>query len=241
MKKNILLSAFCIVVFNVFSQRTTNEQPYGMTRSLTYQEQDVVILTSPDIAKIEMEDMENDKKTGPVRYGYPVHANLTFDNSGVWQKLNDGSIVWLLKVNIPGALSTNTYYDKLWLPEGAKFFVYSEETKQSIGALTSDIVGGTREEPAEFATALIYGENVTFEYYQPASVIDNRSPIISITRIDYGYRFVDNPYFNNGKGYGDAGNCQVNVNCPEGNNWKNEKNAVAKVSIPFVSGSQWCS
>ena len=31
----------------------------------------------------------------------------------------------------------NALYDKFRLPKGAKFYVYSEETRQSIGAITS--------------------------------------------------------------------------------------------------------
>jgi hypothetical protein len=64
-------------------------------------------------------------------------------------------------------------YDKFWLPEGAKFFVYSEDTEQYIGAITSEYIGGSRENPIEFATAIIYGETVVFEYFQPASVSDS--------------------------------------------------------------------
>jgi hypothetical protein len=130
-------------------------------------------------------------------------------------------------------------YDKFWLPEGAKFSVYSEDTEQYIGAITSEYIGGSRETPIEFATAIIYGETVVFEYFQPASV--NGSAVILVSRIDYGYRYVDNPYGNIQRGFGDAGNCQVNINCSEGNNWQTEKHAVAGVAIVRPNGSWWCS
>lgn len=153
--------------------------------------------------------------------------------------MDDGSKIWRLKVNIPGALSTNTYYDKFWLPEGGKFFIYSEDPQQSIGAITSEFIGGSKDEPIKFATALIYGENVVYEYYQPAWV--KESPIISIPRIDYGYRYVNNPYKNMLRDFGHAKNCHINIKCPKGNNWQTERSAIARVSTVGPKGSGWCS
>ena len=201
MKKIILLlSTCCIVVLNLNAQLATDETPYGLKADFNARSQDKIILAAPDIARIVKEDSENDQKQGPLRYAYPVGVNYTLENSGVWQQLDDGSKIWRLKVNVPGALSTNTYYDRFWLPEGAKFFVYSEDTRQSIGAITSDFIGGNRNEPIEFATALIYGENVVYEYYQPAAL--QEPPAIIISRIDYGYRYVDNSNINIFRGFG---------------------------------------
>jgi hypothetical protein len=120
--------------------------------------------------------------------------------------------------------------------------VYSEDTRQSIGAITSDFIEGSREAPNVFATALIFAENVVYEYHQPAYV--EELPRISISNIGYAYRNVNNLIPG---GFGDAWHCQVNVNCPEGDNWQAEKNAATGISIPkqcpfegTVSFS-WCS
>ena len=158
MKRAILFIAYCIIVLNLNAQRATDEQPYGLKDGFRGEPQNTITLTAPGITQIEMEDIENDQYPGPLRYAYPILVNFTTDNSGVWQQLNDGSKIWQLKVNIPNALSTNTYYDKFWLPQGAKFFVYSEDTKQCIGAIISEFIDENREIPIEFATAIIYGE-----------------------------------------------------------------------------------
>jgi hypothetical protein len=153
--------------------------------------------------------------------------------------LANGDKLWKLKVKLQGALSTHTLYDKFWIPEGAKFFVYSEETEQYIGAITSEYIGGSNENPVTFATALIYGDSVVFEYYKTAFVED--SAVISISRIDYGYRFVNNPYAVRTKSFGDADNCNININCPEGNNWQDEKHAIVRIATPLPIGTAWCS
>ncbi|MDR2764046.1 MAG: trypsin-like peptidase domain-containing protein [Tannerella sp.] len=242
MKKILLLTTVSLFVCALHAQITTNEMPYGLknvTAVTMANKQNVNTLPAPNRAAIAREDSVNDSQPGPVRYAYPVEVNFTPANSGVWQELEDGSKIWRLKVKLSGALSTNALYDKFWLPEGAKFFVYSEDTEQYIGAITSEYIGGSRENPIAFATAIIYGESAVFEYYQPASVSD--SAVISISRIDYGYRYVNNPYANVLLGFGDSGSCQVNINCSEGNNWQTEKHAVAKVNVVGPDGSSWCS
>ena len=239
MKHIALISIICLFAGMVYAQIATNEQPYGLQAGKKVQQQNSVVLSPPDRARIAAEDSINDRAFGSLRYAYPIHVNYTLENSGAWQQLKDGSKLWRLKVNIPDALSTNTYYDAFWLPEGSKFFVYSEETGQSIGAITSEYIAGNRDKPIKFATALIHGENVVYEYYQPASVVD--TPIISISRIDYGYRYVNNPYQGGLRGFGDSDPLNININCPEGANWQIEKHAVARVSVSGPLGSTWCS
>jgi hypothetical protein len=240
MKKTILLTIFCLVASVVCGQITTNEQPYGLRqKNLSIKGKTTNTLSVPDKSKIEQEDYENDKEPGPLRYAYAIHVDYDMQNSGTWYDLGDGSKIWRLNVVLPDALSTNAYYRKFWLPEGGKFFVYNEETGQSIGAITSEYIGGNKENPIEFATALVYGESVTFEYYHPASAKD--LPEIAISRIDYGYRFVDNPYRISTRDFDGAGRCNININCPQGADWQNEKHAVARVSTWGPNGSFWCS
>jgi hypothetical protein len=238
MNKILLSTIIALFTYSLNAQIVTDELPYGLTiDSLRTKKQDIIVLPVPDRIRINREDSINDAQPGPIRFAYPVQVNYTLKNSGEWQKLDDNSKIWRLKVKLPGALSTNTMYDQFWLPEGAKFFVYSEDTKQYIGAITSEYIGGSRENPIEFATAIIYGENVIFEYYQPASV--NDSAVISISRIDYGYRYVNNPYVL--KGFGDSGSCEININFSEGNqsSKENVKDGVASLDVSALPEGQY--
>jgi hypothetical protein len=240
MKKIIMTIQLCVMINLLNAQITTNEQPYSWKNLNDWvtKQTDVITLPVPDKIQVEKEDKIRDQKPGPLRYAYPVLVNFTTENSGSWQTLKDGGKLWTLNVQLPGALSANAMYDKFWLPDGAKFFVYSNETKQFIGAVTSEFLRGSNKEPAVFSTAIIYGENITFEYYQPASV--KEPAVISISRIDYGYRYIYNPYKANAE-LSASGSCQVNINCSEGDNWQTEKHAVARVNVVGPNGSSWCS
>jgi V8-like Glu-specific endopeptidase/predicted secreted protein len=244
MKRIILLSSVLLLFVHILSaQIVTGEQPTGLTVSrnanIVYGDTAVQVLSAPDRAILNREDSIADSQPGPLRFARAIHVNYTLYNSGTWQVLANGDKLWTLKVKLPGALSSNAVYDKFWLPEGTKFFVYSEETEQYIGAVTSEYIGGSYEEPVPFATGLIYGESVVFEYYQPVSVED--SAIISIPFIYYGYRYVNNPYTAQTQGIGESGSCQVNINCSEGNNWQAEKRAVARIIVPTTAEAGLCS
>lgn len=241
MKKIILLIFCSLLVHLLNAQITTGELPLGFDPNISRSLHSVPLksLLAPDMGRIEAEDLITDDQPGPVRFACAINVNYTLNNSGQWQTLDDGSKLWRLKVHMPGALSTNAFYDAFWLPKGAKFFVYSEGTKQSIGAITSEYLNSDQENPFAFSTGLIYGDEVTFEYYQPENVHD--SAIISISRIDYGYRFVDNPYVMKTSGFEGSDDCLVNINCEEGQDWQNEKHAIARIVIPLNNGSGWCS
>ena len=243
MKKTIFsILGYLFFIQFLSAQITTHEVPFSfgstpsqLLRSISTQE-----LSAPDMAIIRAEDKVNDTLPGgPLRFAYPVKVHYTLANSGVWQTLKDGGKLWRLKIRLPGALSTNALYDKFRLPKGAKFYVYSEETRQSIGAITSEFLNNESNNAFAFSTGLIYGETVTFEYYQPETV--REEAIISISRIDYGYRYVNSPYIVRTRSFNDSGDCQVNVNCPEGADWRMEKDAIARIMVVSDYGSGWCS
>ena len=80
----------------------------------------------------EQDELKNkDFSNSPVRFGFSHEVNFDLFNSGVWQTTSDGGRLWKLKLYSPDAISLNLLYDKFWLPDGAKFFIYSEDMKFS--------------------------------------------------------------------------------------------------------------
>lgn len=41
--------------------------------------------------------------------------------------------------------------------------------------------------------------------------------------------------------YGNALPCHINVNCPQGNAWQQEKRGVARILMSFSNGEAWCT
>lgn len=233
-----LLLLLCAYTFtDVYAQLSTNEQPVSFDSKLNLTEvsrntADIVTMPKLDMVKIEAEDKEDEEYDMPPRFGYPHKVNYDLENSGTWYELPNGDKLWQLNVVCPGALSVNFCYDKFWIPEGGKFFLFSKDKKRSIGAFTNKNNKGSREDIRGFATGLVYSDDIILEYYQPKEVSSNA--VISIEYVVHGYRYINIEK----TGFRQSGPCMVNVNCEEGHNWQKEKLAVAMI---LVNGYRYCS
>ena len=228
-----LLSCFV----NGNAQLSTNESPIGLRTRLTPIREVVktVVMPNLDMEKIEAEDIENEAKNMPPRFGYSHKVNYDLNNSGIWYELPNGDKLWQLNIVCPHAFLVSLCFDKFWIPKGGKLFVYSKDKKHSIGAFTSKNNKGDINNPQGLATGFVYGDDVILEYYQPKEV--SFDAIVSIEYIVHGYRHVGSGE----KIFGDAANCMVNVNCEEGQNWQNEKKAIAFFYLYSFRGVYMCS
>ena len=236
---NIFLGFFC---FTVKAQISTEEIPYSWVRgSEEIIKQSIPVKTLPnlDMEAINQEDLEKEDFIGiPVRFGFSHDINFDLSNSGVWQTTSDGGRLWNLKIYSPDALSLNLLYDKFWIPDSAKFFIYSEDKTQHIGAFTSENNQGSRDSIMGFATSFLFTNSIILEYYEPRGT--KESGIISISQAISGYRYVYDLVREENKNRDndpDLLPCHNDVTCAVGNNYVNERNAVARI----IMGGYYCT
>ena len=225
------------VCINAWAQLSTNEKPVSFGRESELRvsrssSRPSVTMPQLDVAKLNKEDVEDEEYDVPPRFGYPHRVNYNLNNSGVWYSLPNGDKLWQLNIVCPNALSVNFCYDKFWIPEGGKLYVYSKDKKHTIGAFTYKNNKGERGNVRGFATGLVYGNDIILEYYQPKDVMADA--IISIEYVVHGYRYINI----GAKSLGNSCDSMVNVNCEEGCNWQNEKKAVALI---LVQGYRYCT
>ena len=197
---------------------------------------------SVDVAALLSED-DLERKQGiqvPSRFGYPFEVSLGLDNAGRWTELPNGDRVWRLRIAAPGAYSINLLYDEFWLPEGAKFFIYNENRDMVLGAFTAR----NNKDHGKFSTGPVKGDTSILEYYEPASV--QSRGIIRISRVVHAYRNFFGPSISDVlkkesrvQGFGDSDICEINVNCPQGAPWADEKRAAAMILL--AGGTRLCS
>ena len=230
----LLMSLFICVFFSVNAQISTDEEPVsfreGNIPSRFSVSQDIRIMPALDMNRIEQEDAKDEANGLPPRFGYPHEVSLDLENSGHWQELSNGDRLWQLTIRCPQALSINLLYDRFWLPEGGKFFIYTADRKHSIGAFTSINNKGGRDNVQGFASGLLYGDEVTLEYYQPKQVTEQA--IISVSSVIHGYKYVriaSDKKLTNSNSPVPPGYCFVEISCPEGRDWQKEKNAIAMI------------
>jgi len=232
----LLLSCF-LTVLSSYGQISTMEEPVSSKREipvLTINENTHKIMPSLDMAKIEQEDLEDEKNGVIPRFGFKHEVSYNLTNSGEWIELENGDKIWRLSISCPGATSINLLYDRFWLPAGAKFFIYDNDNESYLGAFTSKNNKGKKEDKRGFATGLIRGENITLEYYLPKEA--EEMGIISISHVVHGYKLIDSED-RLGRGFGDSWSGHVNINCPAGAEWQKEKDAVVRI----LTGNGYCS
>lgn len=194
--------------------------PYSISNSVGRNAIPSVLMPPIYLSKLQREDKQDEENGQPPRFGKKFDVQLNLNNSGLWEILPNGNRLWRLHIHCPNALSINLVFNDFWLPEGGKLFIYNEEQTHILGAFTAQNNKGNRN----FGTGLIYGEAVILEYYEPQKVANQGS--IQIAQIVHGYRYIQlNPPQQ--RGFGDSGACNINVICPEGDDWRNEIKSVA--------------
>ncbi|MFT5844728.1 MAG: V8-like Glu-specific endopeptidase, partial [Saprospiraceae bacterium] len=179
--------------------------------------------TMPSFDEIIMrseDDINNASKDVPFRFGKNFDVNLELSD-GEWTDLPNGDRLWNLGIESIGAFSLNFLFSTFNLPEGGKLFIYNEDKSYKIGAFTSE--NNTPEKT--LPTYPLPGERIIIEYYEPAAAAGLTE--LKIGRITHGYRDLDVI----ARGIGDSGTCNNNVICAEGDDWRDEINAVAMIVV----------
>ena len=183
---------------------------------------------------IQKEDYDDAMREKSYRVGVEVPVSISTLNSGQWDDLPGGGRIWRVTLVCKGAQAIGLNYNELRLPEGADVFVYTQDQKFMIGALTSAEVSHDQK----FATRPLSGDAIVLEYYEAERV--NEQAVIDISGLVYIYRGFEALDFEKTKSVS-SGSCEVNVNCSEGENWQKQKQGVVKILTKVGSRYYSCS
>jgi PKD repeat protein len=226
---------------NLFAQISQGGTPLsfqlksGITENI-----DNVFVNPPDMELVRAEDDMFEKNGEMYRVARLMDVDFSMENSGTWDVLADGTQIWRLSITSEDAKALSMHYDVFNLPEGSSLFLYNRNQKQVIGAFTSQ---NNPEGNRRFSTEIIEGEMTTLEYIQPPHVTGEAS--VRIFKVSYIYRGVNGliGQYKDTKstGWGNSEPCEVNVNCPEGNNWQTEKRGVAEIFVIDGASAGFCT
>lgn len=220
MKKYFLLLGVLLLCNFVFTQKvaSTNNIP-------TYS------IPAPNMAQIQAEDAINDSKGMLYRIGVPTYVNITHSNSGIWTTLPNGDRKWQLAIKNTGAEALSFIFSNFKLTQGSVFFVQNRKGEMVSKVLTkADML-----EDFQQNIALCFGDNLILTLIDKVYATPSE---ITMDRVMYNYRSTGNP---GPEKINESGTCNVNVNCPEGANYQEEKKGVARIYVVDSSGAGWCS
>ncbi|OQY30011.1 MAG: hypothetical protein B6244_01760 [Candidatus Cloacimonetes bacterium 4572_55] len=230
------MAFFCMIFLFIFAssagaQVSAGGAPPSFDLSLR---QDVETVTLPAVDVDSLRDLEQIEHAQglPYRFGAPFDTYIDLIESGTRDALLDGGVLWRYKIVATGAYTINLIYDVYWLPENAQFFIYTPDRGDILGAFTSY----NNKDHGYFGTGFTRGDTAILEYYEPPGA--SQSGQIVISRVVNGYK---NPTHveKDLRSFGDSGSCNINVVCPEGDDWQEQIRSVALMTTS--SGFRFCT
>ena len=156
-------------------------------------------------------------------------TNLNFNTAGNWTTENSQR-VWRLVIRSKGALSLNLMLNKFELAPGASLTVYNKDRSKQAGPFTAEYNSEAQKLPIQ----PVEGSEILVEFIEP---LNAKASSFNIFKVNHDFA----GFFKQleKSDIGNSGDCHVNVNCSEGNAWKNERRSVVKIVNRF--GTAWCS
>ena len=204
MYQKIIILLSLVFISIIFSNNRKQNIPFSFNSNVTSKIK-ALVMPELDIQILINEDKNADDNI-PLRFGYKFDVDYNMDNAGHWEEFNDGSRLWRLEINSKSAYGMKLFFNKMWLPEGSKLFIYNDEKDMVLGPYTyNDIY-----DKNNFGHKLVKGENIIVEYFESSEVLE--APFISISSVIHAYRDIHN--FSNQSRDRDCGD---NVACSSAN------------------------
>ena len=200
-------------------------EPYG--KSLP--EATFLELAAPDLKSYRDEDRVNDlDKSIPYRFGANLETSISSLTDGEWIELENGDGLWRLGIRAEGASSLNFLFDVYEPSANGELYVYRPDLTQVKGHFNRS----NQSPSGSLGVGLIRGDELIIEYREPAA--ERGQGYFHIDLVTYGYRGVDHiiQEVKSAAGpFGNAGPCNIDVNCPEYAMYDHQKRSVALIVV----------
>lgn len=225
MKKLFFLSLLISFSSIAFGQVSHGGEPINWQSAdldFTYER-----LSELDLDAIQAEDAINDQyKEFGYRFGIERTTAFSTSNSGQWT-VENGRKVWRFGVHAPSAKGVSFVFTEFKVPKSAQLFIHDKEQTHYIGSFNYK----NTQANGMLATSLVYGEDIIVEL--SLAETDEQSDVsLTIGQIVHAYRGINSKFeeLKYGRGpFGNSGACNININCPEGDDWQVEKQSVALI------------
>lgn len=141
--------------------------------------------------------------------------------------LPNGDVLYQYGIECKNAVSINLVFDRFELAEGVRLYFADPIKKKFDGAYTY-----LNNNPSKMlGTELLYAEKAIIEIVVPQDKVGQST--LHLGTIVHGYKSLDEM----AKSLNSSGSCEIDVNCPLGEGWENQRNSVAMM----VNGGGFCT
>lgn len=198
----------------------------GVPESFSVRLKSTVVIPqkSVKIANIQALIDEDIKYNIPNRYGTVQKLDINIKTAGAKTVLADKGNIWQYEITSENAYSLGIHFKEFNLPSGAKVFIYDESRQHLIGAFTE-----IDNNPADqLAIAEFNGRNAIIEYFEPLDA--SFSGKLVVGAVSQAYKEVQSLLQN-----------RIGINCPQGDNWQDEKHAICRMVFNDTQYSYLCT
>jgi lysyl endopeptidase len=157
------------------------------------------------------------------RVARAIPVSLTPEGDGTWEWLPDGTRIWRLGIRAAGARALGIVFNRYFLEEGARLFLYDPAMRKVLGAYSME----NNKSTAIFPVGYLPGEELIIQLEMPPGIIDYGELQIGTVRFAYLPVFQEKSL--NDDYFGRADTCNVDVNCLPGNDWQELKRSVVRL------------
>ncbi len=166
----------------------------------------------------------------PFRFAHGFDVDISPGTDGIWTPDIGGYDVWQLRIRSAEAYSLNLIFENFHLPAGARLFLYNPDQSHILGAFTSL----NNKASGKFAVLPVAGDELVVQYEVPAGAPSPNDFVIR--RVNHDFTGI---LKNERRPLGEtAGDCNIDIHCPEGARWQDIKDAVCRM---IVDGREICS
>jgi len=206
-------------------------RPTALTAAVAPLDQ-VMLIEAPlsPQSQLDMVDADRELAGLPPRFAESNPVVITPATDGRWEKLPDARQLWRLRVGSPGAVSLNLGFTRYAMPPGGQLYLYATDGTQIVRPFTA----ADNKAHGELWTPVIDADEVVIEVTLPdESYIPQLD--LELGYINAGYRGFQAQTADPADR---SGSCNVDVVCPEGDNWRDQ---IQSVAVYTLNGSWTCT
>ncbi|MDY6121947.1 MAG: T9SS type A sorting domain-containing protein [Porphyromonas sp.] len=168
----------------------------------------------------------------PLLVGCNIDAGIEFAQAAERIVLPGGKAIYRLHLKSEGAMELAPLYSEFMIPRGAKLYVYDPQRSVVRGAYMYE----TNPQGGAFSSSSVPGDEIILEY-EPNE--EGEMPRLTIEKLIYFFRQTMQEQI--GKGEDRASAKQININCPLGRQWQDQKAGICQILMVLNGQTFVCS
>ncbi len=193
------------------------------------------------ISQLEMEPLNNKqlykdemakrKKGRANHFAHNFQVNKSSEEIGTWTTLDDGSMVWRLRVTSNKARSLNLGFSQYNMPRGGSMIIYTPDLETILGPFTPS----DNEEHEQLWTPVIDGDDLIIEVWLKEN---KRSELaLELKAVNHDFIGINSPSYM-------SGSCNLDVICNEDDGWEivdGFRDIIQSVAFMHLNGFANCT